>query len=89
MNIRNWESRNTLQIWGTGSGSPSLMILTSLVVNTVALLVLVIVNTTVVDDGSNDYGEGTPLGTDRCGNLSLLGLTSDLLPHRGELFDGV
>ncbi|KAI5238716.1 hypothetical protein E4T42_08912 [Aureobasidium subglaciale] len=58
MNIRKYESRKTHQVWGSGHGSPSLMILTSLIVNTIALLVVIIVNTTVVDDGSNDYGQG-------------------------------
>lgn len=58
MNIRNWESRRTHQAWGTGSGNPALMILSCLVVNIIALIVTIIVNTTVINDGSNDYGEG-------------------------------
>jgi hypothetical protein len=58
MNIRNYESRGTHQAWGTGSGSPALMVLTCLVVNFIALIVTIVVNTTVVKDGSNDYGEG-------------------------------
>lgn len=58
MNIRNYESRRTHQAWGTGSGSPAFMVLTCLVVNFIALIVTIVVNTTVVKDGSNDYGEG-------------------------------
>ena len=34
------------------------MVLTCLVVNFIALIVTIVVNTTVVKDGSNDYGEG-------------------------------
>lgn len=58
MNIRNYESRKTHQAWGTGSGSPAFMVLTCLVVNFIALIATIVVNTTVVKDGSNDYGEG-------------------------------
>jgi hypothetical protein len=58
MDIRAWESRRTHQAWGTGSGSPAFMVLTCLVVNTIALIVTIIINLTVVNDGSNDYGEG-------------------------------
>ena len=58
MNLRNYESRATHQAWGTGSGSPAFMVLACLVVNFIALIVTIVVNTTVVRDGSNDYGEG-------------------------------
>ena len=34
------------------------MVLTCLVVNFIALIVAIVVNSTVVKDGSNDYGEG-------------------------------
>lgn len=58
MNLRSYESRATHQAWGTGSGSPAFMVLACLVVNFIALIVTIVVNTTVVKDGSNDYGEG-------------------------------
>jgi hypothetical protein len=58
MNLRSYESRRTHQAWGTGSGSPAFMVLTCLVANLVTLIVAIIVNLTVVRDGSNDYSEG-------------------------------
>jgi hypothetical protein len=58
MNIRNYESRATHLAWSTGSGSPAFMVLACLVVNFIALIVTVIINTTVVKDGHNDYNEG-------------------------------
>jgi hypothetical protein len=58
MNIRNYESRQTHQVWGTGSGSPALMVLTCLIVNFIALIVTIVINLTVINDGSNDYSEG-------------------------------
>ena len=59
MNIRNYESRQTHQAWGTGSGSPAFMVLTCLFVNFIALVVTIAINLTVNNDGNNDYGEGT------------------------------
>ena len=59
MNIRNYESRQTHQAWGTGSGSPALMVLTCLVVNFITLIVTIVINLTVINDGSNDYSEGS------------------------------
>jgi hypothetical protein len=58
MNIRDLESRRTHQAWGTGSGSPALMVLVCLVVNFIALVVVIVINLTVINDGSNDYGYG-------------------------------
>jgi len=58
MNLRNYESRGTHLAWGTGSGSPAFMILACLVVNFIALIVTIGINTTVVEDGHNDYSEG-------------------------------
>jgi hypothetical protein len=58
MNIRNYESRATHLAWGTGSGSPAFMVLACLILNFIALIVTVIINTTVVEDGHNDYNEG-------------------------------
>jgi hypothetical protein len=58
INIRDWESRRTHQAWGTGSGSPALMVLACLVVNFIALIVGIIINLTVINDGPNDYSYG-------------------------------
>jgi len=58
MNIRDWESRRTLQVWGTGSGNPALMVLACLVANTIASIVAIVFNLAVIDDGTNDYGYG-------------------------------
>ena len=58
MNIRVWESRRTHQAWGTGSGSPAFMVLTCLVVNIMSFITALVVNSTVIADGSNDYSEG-------------------------------
>lgn len=57
MNLRDWESRRTHQAWGSGSGSPAFMILSTLVANIIALIVTTIVNLLINEDGSNDYGE--------------------------------
>jgi hypothetical protein len=58
MNIRDWESRRTHRAWGTGSGNPTLMVLTCLVVNLVALVLGIVFNLVVIEDGPNDYGYG-------------------------------
>ena len=58
MNLRNYESRATHLAWGTGSGSPAFMVLACLVVNFIALIITIIINITVVNDGHNDYNEG-------------------------------
>lgn len=58
MNLRDWESRRTHAAWGTGSGSPALMVLTCVVVNIIALIVTVVINVTVIKDGINDYSNG-------------------------------
>lgn len=58
MNLRDWESRRTHAAWGTGSGSPALMVLTCVVVNVIALIVAIVINVTVVKDGSNDFANG-------------------------------
>ncbi|KAL1590455.1 hypothetical protein WHR41_00891 [Cladosporium halotolerans] len=57
--IRDWESRRTHQAWGTGWGSPALMVLVCLVVNVVSLIVSIAVNATVANRRDNDYGYGT------------------------------
>lgn len=58
MNIRDWESRRTHAAWGTGSGSPALMVLTCVVVNIIALIVTIVINILVNEDGDNDYSLG-------------------------------
>lgn len=59
--IRDWESRRTHQAWGTGWGSPALMVLVCLVVNVVSLIVSIAVNATVANRRDNDYGYGSVL----------------------------
>lgn len=56
MAIRDWESRQTRQVWGTGSGNPALMVLTCLVVNLVSLIVSTAFNATVANREDNDLG---------------------------------
>lgn len=58
MNLRDWESRRTHAAWGTGSGSPAFMVLTCIVVNIIALIVAVVINVTVIKDGTNDFANG-------------------------------
>jgi hypothetical protein len=55
MNIRRLESHATYQAWGTGSGNPTFMILTCLVVNIISLMVAIGVNATASNE-DGDYG---------------------------------
>ena len=58
MNIRDWESRRTHQAWGTGSGSPTFMILACLLVNLITFIIGAVFAVAVTGDGHNDYAYG-------------------------------
>lgn len=55
MNFRNWESRKTRDAWGTGYGSPSLMVFACLVINLMNFVVMVAINATIANEPYNDY----------------------------------
>lgn len=56
MAIRDWESRQTQRVWGTGSGNPAFMVITCLVANLITLVVSIAVNATVANHEDNDLG---------------------------------